>query len=81
MATSDRQMERSPMPAWTMLDLLALTAITLLALLALPLAADIATWLIGAGLFGGSYLLAAGASVAAERWRGGGDRPPESGVR
>lgn len=58
------------MPAWTMLDLLAL-----------PLAADIATWLIGAGLFGGSYLLAAGASVAAERWRGGGDRPPESGVR
>lgn len=69
------------MPPWSSLDTAVLALVGLLALLTLPLTQDLASWLIGAGLFGGSFLVSAGASVLHDRWRGGGDRPPEAGVR
>jgi len=58
------------MPPATLTDLATVALVGLIAFVSLPLASDLSSWLVGAGLFGGSFLLAYGASsLAAPRRR------------
>lgn len=58
-----------PTPS-ALLDVATLALVGLIAFVSLPLVADLSAWLVGAGLFGGSFVLSLTVSRAVSATRG-----------